>query len=212
MRLSDVFSHLIAAVHSASRWFETLADRHQHGIAALGAISTTAAVIVALRSSLQARRASRPSLKARVTVMMVIYPGQKPSVVPTYVALRLTNVGNVPIRLHSGCFSWRIPLSKAAWMAQPMDEKGDDHVQAHRYPFALLPNTSDTLFLTQIERFERDGLPRILREGKLPTALAARWLRAYVYTDDGSLFRASLDSTIRKRIRAFAAAGASENE
>ncbi len=131
---------------------------------------------------------------------------------PTYIAVRLTNVGNVPIRLHSSCFSWRIPFSKAAWMAQPMDEKGDEHIQAHRYPFALLPNTSDTLFLTKIERFERDALPRILGKARLPTPLAVRWLRGYVYTDDGSLFRASLDSTIRKTIRAVAAAGEFANE
>lgn len=83
--------------------------------------------------------------------------------------------------------------------------RGDGHIAAHRYPFVLVPNTSDNIFLTQIERFEHD-VPRILHRGRLPPTLAARWLRAYVYTDGGSLFRATLDGTIRKHIREPASA------
>ena len=142
--------------------------------------------------------------------MQMIYGGIEISAPPTCVAVRLTNVGNVPIRLHWTFFFWRVPFGKSEWLAHPMDENGDEHIAAHQYPFALLPNTSDTLFLHQIGRFERHAL-RILSRGKLPPALAARWLWAYVRTDDGSLFHASLDSTLRKRIRTIAAAGESAN-
>ena len=192
---------LIATLHAASRWFESFADRHQHGIAALGAFGTVAAVIVALWTSQQARRATRPKLKARVTVMQIFYAGIDLEAIPTYVALQLTNIGSVPIRFHSTCFSWRLPYRRSAWMAQPVDERGDQHVDVHPYPFTLHPNTSNTMLLTEIGIFDAEAMPRIIRQGKLPRWLVVRWLRAVVYTDDGSLFRARLDSTIREHIR-----------
>ena len=170
------------------------------GVAAFSAASTTAARH--LWSGAQARRANQPRLK--VTVMEIIYPGEKIADVPSYVAVRLTNIGNVPVRLHSTCFSWRVPFGRSAWLARPMDEQGDRHVPAHRYPFALLPNTSDTIFLEETGSFN-NSMPRILHRGKLPPTFVAKWIRAFVYTDGGQLFRASLDGTIRKQISAIAA-------
>lgn len=115
---------IIGDLHAASRWFETVAARHQHGIAVLEALSTTAAVVVALWSTRVARGASKPKLKARVSVMQIFGNDTDLKATPTYIAVRLTNIGNVPIRMHSTCFSWRLPSSKTSWAALPLDENG----------------------------------------------------------------------------------------
>jgi hypothetical protein len=46
-------------------------------------------------------------------------------------------------------------------------------------------------------------MPRILASGKLSPAQGAKKLRAYVYTDDGSLFRAIIDDDVGKEIAAI---------
>jgi hypothetical protein len=71
--------------------------------------------------------------------------------------------------------------------------------------FVLLPNTSDTMFLTVIARF-RDSVARMIGNGKLARWIAARWLRAFVYSDGGVLFKVEITSSVRKVIRAVAAA------
>lgn len=186
---------------------ETFFDQHQHTVAALSAWATTLGVLISLQASWRARRDSRPQLEANVTIMKVIYPGRAPiSDAPAYVVLRLTNVGKVPIRLQATCFSWRLPFSKGGWLAQPMDQEGDRHIPARRYPLTLMPNTSEIMYLSQIERFERDT-PRILQRRKMPAGVTARLLRANVYTDDGSLFPVAIDGPIRECLRKLVAAG-----
>ena len=192
-------SAFVDALHGASHWFESVADRHQHGIAALGALSTTAAVIVALWSGLHASRASRAKLKARVSIMQVIDQSTNLEAIPTYIAVRLTNIGAVPIRLHSTCFSWRMPLSRTAWAALPLDENGDGIIHPRRYPFVLLPNTTETIFLSPINRFH-EIVPRILSSGKLSPSLAAKLLSGSVYADGGSLHPAKIGGDVREEL------------
>jgi hypothetical protein len=192
---------MFAALHAASRWFENFADRHQHGIAALSALATTAAVVVALRASRQAHMLSQPRLRARVTAVLFGYGDGRTETSP-YIALRLDNVGNVPIRLNSTCFSWRVPFSGSHWwLVMPVDEFGDQHISARDYPFTMKPHTSDNVFLTPLETFENDMMPRILGAGRLPKFVAARLIRGYVYVDGGSQFRADLDGNLHKHIR-----------
>ena len=95
---------LIDHLHAASRWFESFADRHQHGIAAISAVATAGAVIVALWSAHIARTANQPRLKARVSVMQIIDRDTDLEAIPTYIAVQLTNTGAVPIWLHSNMF------------------------------------------------------------------------------------------------------------
>ena len=193
---------LLNYLHVASRWFESFADRHQHSVAALSAFSTTAAVIVALWAGNFSRTAAKPKLKARVSFWQIVGERSDLGAMPTYVAVRLTNVGKMPIRLQSTCFSWRIPPARNSWAALPVDEQGDGHIGAHQYPFILHPNTSDTLFLASLERFHAE-MPKILSAAKLLPTRAAKKLRAYVYTDDGSLFRADISEEVTNEIAEF---------
>lgn len=187
-------------LHGVSLWIEDFSNRHQHSIALIEAVSTTAAVIVALVASYAATQASRPKLAAGLAVMKVLYA--MPSAIegmPTYIAVRLTNTGTVPVRLHSNLFSWQLPFVKSAWMAIPVDEQGDGHISQRRYPFVVMPKTSETIYLTSLENF-RSKMPEILDNGRFGRRISARLLRGIVYTDDGSYFRASLNSSFRKEL------------
>jgi hypothetical protein len=177
-----------------ARWLEDFAGRHAHSVALLEAVSTTAAVIVALTVSYAAKRANLPRLAARVSVSQIIYGDGRPTeVAPTYVTVRLTNVGTVPIRLHSNLFSWRLRFdNKTAWLAKPADESGDGNVTVRKYLFVLLPRTSETIFLTALDQF-KSAMPKILDSGRFGRKISARLLRGIIYTDDGSYFRANLD-------------------
>ncbi len=92
-----------------------------------------------------------------------------------------------------------MPLSRTAWAALPLDENGDGIIHPRRYPFVLLPNTTETMFLSPINRFH-EIVPRILNSGKFPPSLAARLLRGSVYADGGSLHRAEIGGDVRKEL------------
>jgi hypothetical protein len=181
-------------------WLEDFTARYQHSIALIEAISTTVAVVVALWASYYAKRASRPKLKSWISVSQIIFgDGSSINKAPTYITVRITNIGSVPLRLHSTFFSWRLPFTKTAWLAMPVDEHGDKHVAVRSYPFTLLPNTSAMFFLTSIEQF-RSYTPRMLNSGRFGRWLSTKFLRGSVYTDDGSLFKAAFDGNFRKEL------------
>src|SRR6516165_2883457 len=127
-------------LHAFMRWLEDFAGRHSHTIALLEAVSTTAAIIVALYVSYAARRTNLPRLVALAAISIIYADGRPPATAPRYVTVRLTNVGNVPIRLNSNFFSWQLRFNrKTAWLAIPVDEAGDNHEPVRQYPFVLMP-------------------------------------------------------------------------
>lgn len=187
-------------LHTFSQWLEDFSNRHSHIIALLEAVSTSAAVIVALWASYTAKRASLPRLSAQVSVMLIIHGDGRPKEnIPRYIAVKLTNKGSGAIKLNSTCFSWRLPFTKQAWLALPLDENGDGIVTVRRYPLIILPRTSETIFLTSLQTF-REYVPGILNSGKFGRKISARLLRGYVYADDGSPFRASLEGSFWKEL------------
>ena len=84
-----------------------------------------------------------------------------------------------------------------------VDTEGDGIVNPRQYPFALAPNTSTTVFLSSISRF-RENVAGILAGARFGPRLAARLVRAYVYTNDGSLFRATISGNVRKELKLVA--------
>lgn len=186
---------MIDSLHAFSRWLEDAATRHEHTISLLESLSTTSAVVVALWASFAAKNAARPRLRASVSIMLVIYGDGRKRPAPEYLTVKLTNNGPVPIHLQTTFFSWRLPFVKSAWIAQPIDQEGDDHAPQRRYPLVLLPQTSETVFLSSIVRFD-EYVPGILDKSRLPRWLTPRFVRARVYADDGSVFRASLNKQV----------------
>jgi hypothetical protein len=75
-------------------------------------------------------------------------------------------------------------------------------VSVRRYPFVILPRTSETVFLSTVERF-KSYMPDILDKGRFGRAMSARLLRGVIYSDDGSHFRARLGA-VRKELESIA--------
>lgn len=88
---------------------------------------------------------------------------------------------------------------RQAWLVLPLDEKVDGIVDIRPYPIIILPRTSETMFLTSLETF-RGYISGILQSGKFGRKVSAYLLRGYVYTDDGSSFRASFDGDFKKKL------------
>jgi hypothetical protein len=191
---------VIHFVHVLSQWFESFARRHQHGIAALSALSTTAAVMVALWSTNIAIRATRPRLKARVSIMCVIDQNKRSNSNPSYISLRVTNTGAVSIRLNQMCFSWKVGGEANEWASRPMDEHGDENVAARKYPILLQPNTSEIIMLSRTEQFFEDAR-KMFGVAKLSKVRnMKKQLHAYVHTDGVSSFRAEVSQSIFEKL------------
>ena len=65
--------------------------------------------------------------------------------------------------------------------------------------FFVFSRTSETVFLTSLERFKSD-MPRILASRRIGRMFSGKFLRGIVYSNDGSLFRASFDGSLREAI------------
>jgi hypothetical protein len=195
---------MFEALHAIPIWLEDFAGRHAHTISLLEAVSTTAVVIVALSVSYAAKRANRPRLTARAVVSLIIAVDDRPiEDIPKYITIQLTNVGQVPIRLHSTLLSWRIPFTRKAWVALPVDRVGDEHVTKRDYPFVLFPNTSERICLSSLERF-KENIQHIPDSGRFGRKVSARFVRGLIYTDDGSLFRVRLSVDLQALWREIA--------
>src|SRR5690242_3782972 len=146
---------MIDWLHAVSAWLEDWSDRHSHIIALLEAVSTTAAVIVALVASAAAKRATRPKLRVSVSLYRAVPGrGEGPSEWRSYIAVRLTNVGTVPARLQSTFFYWIVRFGRVAAPALPLDEgRVDPLVGPRPYPILLQPNHSELVFLHDRDTF-----------------------------------------------------------
>jgi hypothetical protein len=191
-------------IHAFFRWLENYSTRHEHTISLLEAVSTTAAVIIALLSAASAKRASLPRLRAALSVIQVIYGDGRPlDETPSYIALHLTNVGNVPVRVGANCFGWRLRLKQSIWMPMILDASGDDHIPRRQYPIVLMPRTSETIYLTTL-RALREAMPRILDTGRFGRKITAKFLlRGVVYADDGSQFLARMNGSFSNELKAL---------
>jgi hypothetical protein len=195
-------------LHVFFRWLESWSERHGHTIALLEASSTTAAVVVALVVSAAANRATRSQLKATLLVQEIIQRGDRrpTSELPTYIVVRLTNVGTVPVRLQSTCFAWRLRFHRGIWLGVPLDLTGqDENVGLRSYPLILPPNQTERIFLTDLQTFQSKVLPQIQSKvlPKMLTRRPARLLSAIVYTDDRCRFTVSFDNSFREVLAAW---------
>jgi len=192
-----LLNHLVASLHAASRWFESVADRHQHGIAAFSAFGTVLAVIVALYNSVVARRNSEPKLTAHVDITIV-------SEAPSCVVVHLRNTGYVPITLQVNCFWWCVAFSEDRLGRWPLDLAGDEHIIIkHKYPFELKPTDTDVIFLYRSENDLEKDLSLLIRGRRSRTGITSRRLRPCIVADNGRVFRATMSRPVRDRIRAI---------
>jgi hypothetical protein len=183
-------------VKGLGRW----SDRHSHTIALLEAVSTTAAVIVALWVAVTARLATRPRLKATVSVYMRAHPS--PSGRPSYLFVHVTNTGTVPVRLRPMMFAWRVRFRRRSALLVPLDEGASDaNVTQRAYPIVLPPNHTERITLTDLHTFTSEVLPQMRAMAPFGGMVSLRFLlRAVVFTDDNHEFAPQLDSSLRNKL------------
>jgi hypothetical protein len=92
-------------------WLEQFSEGNQHTIAALGAISTFAAVVVSLVLASIAQRSSRTRIKARAAVSVIFHPMLEGRPKPQYVTVTITNVGLMPVMIPFSFFRWKLPFT-----------------------------------------------------------------------------------------------------
>jgi hypothetical protein len=198
---------------------EDYATRHQHTIALVGSFSTTIAVIIALVTTLAAKRAAQPQLKARIvqaehenrdTGLMVSQGHDGPLVpwlTPNYVALLLTNVGKIPIFVGTDLFAWE--SFATYWAVEPLDahgyprEGGGVLVGRRDYPFSISPGAKETILLSTLDEF-KDDIMKFMETRRFGRWALLRFLHGAIVTQDGSRFRAPLSRTLRQECWAIA--------
>jgi hypothetical protein len=175
---------------------EAFFTAHQHTVAAFEAVSTFAAVVVALALSLISRRANRTRIEARASVTQIVGG----AIYPTYVSVEITNVGLFAVTVPMSFFYWRVPFKRAWWLVQPLDYiQSDPWVRRNSYPVEIRPRSSQTFVLSDIAEFHSMLHDDFMGETWLDRCRFA-FLRANVRTDDGRLFKVQLDQSLRKEI------------
>jgi hypothetical protein len=184
-------------------WLERFSDTHQHTIAALEATSTFGAVVVSLALALLAHRSSRTRIRAWVKVSFIVHQTLEGKPKPEYLTVTLTNIGLMPANISMGFFQWKLPFHREYWLITPWDYARHDHWVPQRvYPTEIKPRSSQTFFLQDIATF-RFTMAECLQ----PIWLAPwriRFIKAIIRTDDGQLFKAKLDSEVRRALTKIA--------
>jgi len=180
-------------------WIEHFSDSHQHTIAALGAFSTFAAVVVSLMLALATRRSSWTRIKANASLSTIFHATLEGEPKPEYVTVSITNVGLMPAIIPFSFFHWKVPLMREYWMINPWDYiQHDPWVPKKVYPAEVMPRASATFFVSEMSAFRRTMLDSFARTRYFRWRLY--WIRALVRTDDGMIFRVKLDKSLRKEL------------
>lgn len=181
------------------RWLDQLSEANQHTIAALGAVSTFAAVVVSLVLALIAQRSSRTRIKCRAELCFIYHPSLEGRPGPEYVTVSIRNVGLMPAIIPMSFFHWKLPFHRGYWLAQPWDSGQQDRWVPQRiYPAEIRPRASMTFYLSEIGVF-RTTLAETLQQVRY-LRWRIRFLKAIVRTDDGKLFKVKIDKAIRREL------------
>lgn len=175
--------------------FETIEEffkNHQFTIAALGAVSTFAAVFVSLMVALWSQRRLRTQLKAEVTTATIVHETLDSQNPPTYCTVSITNTGLMPLRVPLSFLRWKLPL-KRPWMPlSPLDADGTDPlIPQKRYPVEIAPRTTKQFYVSDIETFRKKHAA-IFKGSGLIDRIRYRFIKAIILTDDGRQFRARI--------------------
>ncbi|MFC4170052.1 hypothetical protein [Teichococcus aestuarii] len=181
---------------------EKWATSYEKTISLVSAVSTTAAVVVALWAAWLAKAAHKPKLRARLVKMAVATRESGP--VGEYISVVVNNVGLVPINLNQFCFRLRASLyKKTSVISVPVHAVGDKVIHTVVFPVTVNPNTSFTLFILEEKQFEYVAR-RFLNHNWCNRLILAELTGAYLWTDGEFMFPVKISKDIRKQFRRLA--------
>ena len=188
---------------------EDFLKAHRYTIAALGVLGTFTAVVVALFNSVAALRASRTNLRARASINVIYHSSLQGKEQPKYLVVSIRNLGIMPVHIPMGFFHWKLPLKRGLHEALPLDYSAvDEWAPQRKYPVEIKACGSDIFFLSDISMFREYALKDFVG-ATFWSRLHSRFISAFVFTDDGKVFKVTLESSLRKelaRLRAQQAA------
>jgi hypothetical protein len=167
-------------------------------IAAVEAISTFAAVIVALWLS---RRASQTRLTAYLAKQFISDPTTTDR--PEYLVALITNTGVMTFYISLSFLVWTRPYRKTTgWqLGFPLDFWATDKlIPQQKYPVVLQPKASHHFIIANIATFRQVMRQCLISQSKLGRFLF-RFVRITIRTDDGSYARGKIAKEIRDELR-----------
>jgi len=177
---------------------EQFSQAHQHTIAAIGAISTSAAVVVSL--VLIAQRTNRTRIKAHASVSFIDHVTLKGKPKPEYITVMIANLGLMPVVIPA-FFHWKFPFKDVYWVVNPWDSvQHDPRVPDRQYPVEIRPRHSQTFFVTEMSTFKETTSDMFVRA--CLSRWSARFIKAIVVTDDAKIFKVKLDRSLRRELAA----------
>jgi hypothetical protein len=169
---------------------------HQHTIAAIGAVSTFAAVVTSLWLARRATRADRTRLKARADLVLIFHAPIDGKSVPKFLKVRITNIGRFPLHIPSVFFYWKVPFKREFMEVPPLDLTGSPLIPPQHYPSVISPRASVGFTIWDVDTFKRE-VKRMRGADTLADRLRFRFIRAFVHTDDGETFKVKLSPEVR---------------
>ena len=173
---------------------------HQYTVAALGVFGTFAAVVVALFNSVAALRASRTKLSARASINVIYHSSLQGQQKPKYLVVSIRNLGIMPVHVPMGFFRWKLPLKRGLHEVLPLDYSAQDEWAPQRkYKVEIKARGSDTFFLSDISMFQEYVLKYFVGT-TVWSRFRSRFISAFVFTEEGKIFKVTLDSSLRKEM------------
>jgi hypothetical protein len=183
---------------------------HQHAIAALGVFGTFAAVVVALFNSVAALRASHTKIRARASINAIYHSTLQGKERPQYLVVSVRNLGIMPVHIPMGFFHWKLPFKRGLHEVIPLDySAADDWAPQRKYPVEIKARGSDTFFLSDIGMFREYSLKDFIGT-TVWSRFRSRFISALVFTDEGKIFKVTLDTSLRKELARLRAHGINE--
>lgn len=175
---------------------ERFATTYQHTVTLLAVVGTFSAVLVSLALALLAARSGRTRLKATADLVSIAHDKADRKNPPSFLTVRITNCGNMPLRVPVSFFSWKAPL-KCEYMSivPPVDFNPSGRwIGQKRYPVEIAPRASETFYLSDEATLwsEAKRMKATFLDG-----LRFWFIRAWVRTDDGIMFRVKLPKSVR---------------
>jgi hypothetical protein len=166
----------------------------------LGMLGTFAAVVVALFNSMAALRASRTKIRAHASINVIHHSSLQGREQPRYLVVFIRNLGIMPVHIPMGFFQWKLPLKRGRHEVLPLDYSAvDEWAPQRKYPVEIKPRGSDTFFLSNISMFRDYALKDFIGTTVL-SRFRSRFISAYVFTDEGKVFKVKLGSSLRKEL------------
>ena len=176
---------------------EAFFSEYEKTSSALAAISTFAAVVVSLWL---ARHSTKTQLKANVYRSMVVHDSIAPNDRPRFVCVNITNTGSTPLRIPYSYFQWKVPFHKNYWVINPFDHSPNNpYVPKREYPIKIEQKYSESFFLSDKPSFHSE-MKEGFKDIKYLAKLRGRYIKALVFTDDGSAFKAKISKEVIKDI------------